>query len=230
MRPLGESLAERGFPIRGVRLAGHGTDLDDLARCRWSDWVASAEEGMNRLRADVPRVVVVGMSMGALLALHLAATQPASVAALVLCGTPLRLADPRLRFVPLIHRVPWLARRWAIIPKRGGPDIADPEMRAASRSYRAAPLGAVRELLRLRAVVRAELGRVRQPALLLHGRHDHSVPLASLRLLRRRLGSGTIAHHVLERSWHVITVDHDRAEVARLAGEFLERVEAGDVA
>src|SRR5207249_3975689 len=82
-----------------------------------------------------------------------------------------------------------IARRWATIPKPGGPDIADPAVRAASRSYRAMPLGAVLELLRLQAVVRGELGRVTQPALLLHGRHDHSVPLANLERVRRSLGS-----------------------------------------
>src|SRR5947207_13959262 len=88
------------------------------------------------------------------------------------------------------------------------------------------PLGAVLELLRLQAVVRGELGRVTQPALLLHGRHDHSVPLANLERVRRSLGSRLIESHVLERSWHVVTLDYDRDEVARLAADFLGRLEA----
>src|SRR5947208_3231261 len=100
-------------------------------------------------------------------------------------------------------------------------------VRLASRSYRAMPLGAVLELLRLQAVVRGELGRVTQPALLLHGRHDHSVPLANLERVRRSLGSRLIESHVLERSWHVVTLDYDRDEVARLAADFLDRAEAG---
>jgi carboxylesterase len=225
MRPLGEALAERGLPVRGVRLPGHGTDLADLARSRWTDWVAAVEAELERLRRDVPRVAVAGMSMGGLLALRLAATRAADVAALVLCGTPLRLRDRRLRWLPLIARVPWLARRYATIPKRDGPDIADPAARAASRSYRAVPLAAVPEFLALQAAVRRDLGRVVQPALLLHGRHDHSVPLANLEQLRRSLGSRVVECHVLERSWHVVTVDYDRAEVAHLTGEFLERVE-----
>jgi len=45
--------------------------------------------------------------------------------------------------------------------------------------------------------------------------------------LRRRLGSAHIEAHVLERSWHVVTLDYDRERVAELAGEFLARVEAG---
>ena len=227
MRPLGEALAARGFPVRAVRLAGHGTRVADLAATRWAEWFASVAEGADRLRRDVPALAVAGMSLGALLALHLAAARPTEVAALVLCGTPLRLSGAGLRWLPLLARIPWIARRWATIPKPGGPDIADPAVRAASRSYRAMPLSAVLELLRFQAVVRGEIGRVTQPALLLHGRHDHSVPLANLELARRSLGSRLIESHVLERSWHVVTLDYDRDEVARLAADFLTRIEAG---
>src|SRR5438552_6648121 len=227
MRPLGEALAARGFPVRVVRLAGHGTEVADLAGTRWTDWFASVAEGADRLHRDVPALAVAGMSLGALLALHLAAARPTEVAALVLCGTPLRLSGAGLRWLPLLARIPWIARRRATIPKPGGPDIADPAVRAASRSYRAIPLSAVLELLRFQAVVRGEIGRVTQPALLLHGRHDHSVPLANLELARRSLGSRLIESHVLERSWHVVTLDYDRDEVARLAADFLTRIEAG---
>jgi carboxylesterase len=225
MRPLAGALVARGFPVRAVRLAGHGTTVEELATTRWTDWFASVEEGLARLRADTPQVAIAGMSLGALLALHAAVTHPDDVAALVLCGTPLHLGDPRTRWLPALARVPWLARRWATIPKTDGPDIADPIARAASPSYRTMPLSGVLELLRCQRVVRAELGRVMQPALLLQGRHDHSVPLANLELLRTRIASRQVEVHVLERSWHVVTVDYDRNEVGRLAADFLDRVE-----
>jgi len=227
MRPLGEALAGRGFPVRAVRLAGHGTTLADLARTRWTDWYTSVEEGIACLARDVPRVAVVGLSMGALLALHLAATRPADVAALVLCATPLRLGDVRARWLPVLAHVPvlWqvIQRRWGLVPKADGPDIADPVMRAASPSYLASPVEGILEVLRLQRIVRGELRRVVAPALLLHGGQDHSVPLDNLSLLRRALGSRVVEEHVLPRSWHVITVDVERDEVARLVGDFLER-------
>jgi carboxylesterase len=225
MRPLADALAAHGFATRTPRLPGHGTDPDDLARTRATDWLLAAEAELDALRRDVSLAAVVGMSMGALLALDLAARRPTAVSALVLCGTPLRV--PRLTWLPLAVRVPGMARRLAVIPKRGGaPDIADPEMRAASRSYPVMPLAAVLELIALQRRVRGVLGRVSQPALLLHGRRDRSVPLANLALLRARLGSRVIETHVMERSGHVITVDHDRTEVARLTADFLARIEA----
>ena len=230
MRPLGEALAARGFPVRGVLLPGHATTVEELAATRWADWFGEVLRERERLAAGTSAVAAVGMSLGALLALHLAATEPHLVQALVLCGTPLESRDLRVRLLPLLARVPWFAGRWATIPKRGdGPDIADPAVRAASRSSRAMPLGGILELLALQHVVRGELDRVRQPALLLHGRGDHSVPVAEMVRLRQRLGSRSVEAHVLERSWHVVTLDYDRDEVARLAGNFLDRVERGAV-
>jgi carboxylesterase len=226
MRPLGEVLAARGFPARGVRLAGHGTDPGDLAGTRWPDWYASASEGLVRLAGEAPRRALVGLSMGALLALRLAVSRPAEVDALVLCATPLRLGDARARWLPALSRLPpvwrWIARRYGMIPKPLGSDITDPVARAASPSYKISPIVGVLEVLRLQAVVRRDLARVTQPVLLLHGRHDRSVPLENLDLLRRQLGSRRVESHVLERSGHVLTVDLDREEVARLVGDFLE--------
>jgi len=226
MRPLGDALAARGFPVRGPRLAGHGTDVDDLAATAWTDWYASAERALAELARDVPRIAVVGLSMGGLLALHLAARQPARVKALALLATPIRLGDPRARVLPVAARVPalwrWLERRIGPLPKPNGPDITDPAVRAESPSYRATPLAAVLELIRLQAVVRAELAGIAQPVLLLHGRRDRSVPLVNFDIMRRRLGRHVVGAHVMERSGHVLTVDVEHDAVARLVADFVE--------
>jgi esterase/lipase len=39
MRLLEEYLAERGFTVLGIRLAGHATHPNDLKRRRWIDWL-----------------------------------------------------------------------------------------------------------------------------------------------------------------------------------------------
>src|SRR3989449_7131156 len=106
MRPLGEALAARGFPVHAVRLAGHGTDVADLVRTRWTDWFASVEAGMARLRASTERLAVAGMSLGSPLPLHPPATRPDDVPALLLCGTPPPPPDPRVGSRPPPLRPP----------------------------------------------------------------------------------------------------------------------------
>src|SRR2546428_5424992 len=70
MRPLGEALAAHGFPVLGVRLAGHATTVDDLARTRWADWFGSVEYGAARLRRQADRIAIARLSVGAPLAIH----------------------------------------------------------------------------------------------------------------------------------------------------------------
>jgi carboxylesterase len=106
MRPLGEALSARGFRVEGVRLPGHGTSVEDLAATRWTDWFAEVQREAERLATETPAVAAVGMSLGALLALHLAAEQPSRVQALVLCGTPIEARALRVRILPLLARVP----------------------------------------------------------------------------------------------------------------------------
>ena len=224
VRSLGEALAGAGYPVRAVRLAGHGTTPEELARTGWHDWLASAESGLTALRADTPRSVVAGMSLGALLALRLATRHGADVAAVVCAGTPLRLGDRRLPLLRSLRWLPPLRRRFAVLPK-GRRDISDPVARAASLTYDVVPLPAVLSLLELRRVVWRELPRVTQPALVLHGRHDHAAPVSNVALLRRRLGTRHLETHVLERSWHVLTEDVERERVGHLTIDFLNRLE-----
>lgn len=225
MHFLGEAVAAAGFPARGVRLAGHATTPDDLARTGWRDWLQSAEDGLTTLHESVTRAAIVGVSLGALLALLLAARRPNDVSAVVSCATPLRLADRRTGLLRSLRWLEPVRRRYALLPK-GRRDISDPVARAASRSYDVMPLAGVLSFLELRGVVRRVLRQVTQPVLILHGRHDHTALVSNIALLRHHLSSRHIESHVLERSWHVLTEDVERDLVARLTIDFLTRIEA----
>ena len=71
MRQLGRSFQSAGFEVHGVQLAGHCAGLDDLVATHWQDWAGSVHAAAQRLRARVDKLVVVGLSMGAVLALAL---------------------------------------------------------------------------------------------------------------------------------------------------------------
>src|SRR5713101_4272285 len=81
MKPLVRKLAAQGFSVACPQLAGHCSTLKELKQTRWTDWYKSLERAMERLAEDCDTIFVSGLSMGALLALKLAANHPDRVQA-----------------------------------------------------------------------------------------------------------------------------------------------------
>jgi carboxylesterase len=227
VRPLGDALSAAGFRCHAVRLPGHATTVAELASVRQRDWTATVESAACAMAAEVSCVALVGMSLGALLALAVAAARTVPVRALVLLGTPLRFADERAAMLRFVAWVPGIVGAGRLVRKRRGRDILDEAARARSLAYDAFPLASVVELLRLRAAVKRRLHRVTQPTLVLHGRHDRTAPLANVEELRRRLPAKPLEVTIFEHSAHVLTEDAERDAVAARVVDFLLRVEAG---
>src|SRR5262245_66511156 len=80
MRYVAMGLARAGVTVSCPQLAGHSGSFEELRGSRWQDWYASAEAALDRLRGRCDTVVVGGLSMGAVLALLLAAEREEAVA------------------------------------------------------------------------------------------------------------------------------------------------------
>jgi carboxylesterase len=227
VRPLAEAFGRAGWSVEAPMLAGHGATLAELARSTWPEWLASAERALEVLRARVHGrpVAICGFSMGGLLALRLARLHPERVAALVVMGTPLRLRRLQVGAVRALARLPIDFGRWsaASVPKPNGSDISIPEMRHGNPGLQAFPIAALAQLFELMDVVRADLSAVRAPTLVAHGRHDHVVPMDDSLELLGSLGSEILERLWLERSFHVVGLDVDAAELVAAATRFAAR-------
>ena len=233
VRPMAHALHAAGFTVRAPLLAGH-TDLAALERSTWRDWYASAREAFEALRArpsrpgDGPRpVVVLGFSMGSLLALRLAALHRDELAGIVAISVLLRLpgwqrgaihALARLRGSRLLRNVV------GVLPKHGGPDIRVQREVDGSPSLRGFPYPALCELVALQDEVLELLPHVRAPTLLLHGRYDHTAPVEQSELCAQRLGAEQVWRQVLPRSFHVVGLDLDRDRVCAEVVDFATRI------
>ena len=95
---MGEYLQQRGCTVLGVRLAGHGTTVEDMSRMTAEDWLDSVRDGYALLRGSCERVVVAGHSMGGLLALLLAAEKAGKdtgLAGVISMAAPIYIAEER---------------------------------------------------------------------------------------------------------------------------------------
>lgn len=224
MRYLGERLAARGVRVRGVKLAGHAAQPEELGAASYDNWYESAVNGLEELRQHGEPIVVVGLSMGAVLAARLTADQGESIAGVTLLApafflpTSTTLALRALRGVlgSIVERI------YLLNP--AGSDIHDAAARSVHPSARLMPLSAPLKLLDLSALVKPMLARITQPALVMHARRDHTCPMRkNVDYVMKHLGSAEKRAIELDESYHVITVDSEKERVVYEVAGFVER-------
>lgn len=69
-----------------LRLPGHGTNIEDHAAVKYSDYLDAVEDAVRMMPQLGDRLVLVGTSMGGLLAANAAASHPSSTHALILAS------------------------------------------------------------------------------------------------------------------------------------------------
>jgi carboxylesterase len=74
LRLLGAYLNKLGLSVIGVRLPGHGTNIDDLEHTTFADWYEEVLRNVAKARTLARKVSLVGSSMGAAVVLKVAAT------------------------------------------------------------------------------------------------------------------------------------------------------------
>ena len=218
VRGLAEAFAAAGFAVELPRLPGHGTSVDDMLTTRFPDWSAAVEACYVDLAGRCDEVVVAGLSMGATLAAWLAARHPRVAGVVAVNGM---FEPPAESFVAMLQDC--LAQGLDRLPGIGS-DIADPDVR--EQAYEAAPIEPMLSLFEAQSDLYDRLGDVRCPVLVLTSPQDHIVPPVSSDRLAERV-SGPVERVVLERSFHVATLDYDKDLVIERSVEFALRVCAG---
>lgn len=219
MRGWAEHLAEAGHTVRCPLLPGHGTRWQELNRTTWRDWYGAVEQALDELRDRCRSVFVFGLSMGGTLTLRLAEQHP-DIAGIVLVNPSVMTLRKEAKLLPVLSRVvPSLA---AIAG-----DIAKPEV--VELAYSRLPLRGMASLQQLWSVVRADLGSVRQPLLLLHSAVDHVVEPENSAIVLNEVGSQDVTEVVLDDSYHVATLDHDAPRIFSDSVEFVHRVHSARV-
>jgi carboxylesterase len=212
---LGQHLQARGYTVAGPLLPGHGTTPQDANRARWQDWVKAVEASYRQLVAHCDTVFLGGESMGALLALYLAAEHPQAAGILVYA--------PALVSLPLYgpYLVPLLAPFVHFLPKpRHPPSPADDRW----QGYPVHPLHATGQMYRLQRQVCRRLPLIRQPILIMQGRLDEDVHPSVPDRIYQAVKSTVKEVHWLKDSHHCLLLDAEWEQAARLTVEFIQRV------
>ena len=221
---MGEYLSQQGYTCLGVRLAGHATNPEDMIRSRYTDWVASVEDGYHLLRGLTDNIFLIGLSMGGDLALLMSARLAERVKGVVAMSTPYKLPDdPRLRHIE------WISKIVAYMPKSDeepGAGWFDKGAWKEHISYPQNPVRSIGELNKLLGEMRAALPEVNVPVLLMHSRDDRYVLPENMELIcADLLNAQDKTKLYVTGSGHVLTRDAARQQVFQSALEFIQRIE-----
>ncbi|MCS7282616.1 MAG: alpha/beta fold hydrolase [Anaerolineae bacterium] len=215
MRLVGDYLHARGMTVYAPLLPGHGTTVEEMNRCRWTDWAQHVERAFADLRARCRTVFVGGLSMGSLLTLYLAARHP-DLPGAVLYSPATLVADRLIYLTPIAKH--FISRR----PKSPEKDLADPQADLRIWSYEEYPVRAAHELLKLIYHVRRRLSRVTCPLLIFYGTRDRAIHPRSAFYTYERVRSTEKELVVLHNSGHCLTVDAEWVTVAEKTWAFLQ--------
>jgi len=158
-------------------LPGHGVTLN-LEKGSADSWLMEAELALKRLQKEVDRVIVVGFSMGGLIAMYLALRY--KVDKLVLLSAAAKYISPRiiLKEMRIMLAKPFLIK----YPPNTFYHLYEYKMAHT-------PLRAVFEFLRIVSIVKPYYGLIKTPVCIVQGEKDGIVPITTAEHLLKKLGS-----------------------------------------
>jgi len=240
MRPVAKQLARQGFSVLCPQIAGHCGNVADLKRSKWQDWYGSIERAFETAKLTHARVYVAGLSMGALIALKLAEEKGSRVDGLGLLSVTFfydgwnmphirrRLLLPLVLYSPLRYFMSWREN-----PPYG---IKCERTRAAvhsvltSRDAKASekigifltPAVTIHENLRLIRAAKNALSGVHSPALIVHSTEDDTASIKNAHYVAARISSGKVETFFVDDTYHVLTLDKRKYDVARRLSDFFK--------
>lgn len=241
LRFIAQALARAGNTVYCCQLAGHCGTPEELRRSSWREWYASVEAARDVLARTCDVILAGGLSMGGILALHLAQQRPQDVHGLLLLAPTLKLDGWSMPWhsVFLQYVRPLPVRLEFDLAERDPYGLKDERVRrivvasmqsgdAGAAGVFSTPMRSMAHFNSLVAEVKPRLGQVRQPALIVHPREDDIASLRNAQYLQANLG-GLVDTLVLDNSYHMVTLDQQRHLVAERATSFVSWVE-GQVA
>ena len=213
---LAHFLADQGFRVVAKNLPGHGTSLDDCNKSHYSDWIDFVKAETGELLSSCDRVYCIGMSMGGVLALHLASFMPINgviaAASVFLFRNEFltRYANTLFcQFIPSIDK------------KSQFPKSA---RKGRYYGYNRYPTIALNQMRRLVNMVRLSLHKISSPTLLIHSTNDKTSLMKNLDYLEDTIDSRVLSTLVVEKGCHALfDSGPDQEQIFNRCVEFLRQ-------
>jgi len=196
VREWAEFIYSMGYTVYAVRMAGHGTSADDLAKREASEWIASVDRGHEILKSCCEHISIAGFSTGASVALYQVIKKPSAFDTLICISAPLKFKKLSTHFAEPVNAWNKLSQAWdtsilgkvtktAKLRKEFATNHADnPHI-----NYLRCPVHSIVQIKRLMSEVCESFSNISIPTLVIHGIDDPKVDVESSREIFARIQS-----------------------------------------
>lgn len=220
---LKEPLEKLHLHVSVPVLKGHGESSPEMLRgVTWRDWMQDAETAFHDLSKKVDKVFVVGHSMGALIALNLAAKyQGVELDSVVLAAPAFRLVSLLGPGRPLHFLAPVLQsfiKSWDL-----NIAFSDRDEKSRTVHYLWAPTDAIMSFFELISFTESRLHDIHCPMLVLHNRNDQTVTQGSTDIVLDGVATQASDKDIvwLERSAHQMFCDCEKEVAVRAIVDYI---------
>lgn len=237
MQPLAKRLQKAGYSVRVPHFKGYGYMEGDTPRSvtPWRDWRGQVMAELRSMKRQYKTVSVGGLCIGAVLSLSVAEEASKEIDGLVLLSTTLYYdgwSIPWYRFMlPLGYYTPF---RYIYTYKEREPfGLKNQQLRkwvAREMNHKTSSIAgasnltlpAIHEAELMIKTVRQNLHKVTAPALIIHAMEDDVSTPRSAEFVASHIGSDNVHKIMLHDSYHMITLDNEREQVADETIRFLD--------
>lgn len=256
MKPLEKYLKKLGLDVESVLLAGHGAGHEEVTASTWTEWISSARQGMQAMLEKHDRVIICGLSMGAVIGSILAGEEK-RVSGLVMLSPTLRYdgsvllnsmfdwiyhSDVVTRSMAFFCRLmPVVGKKfyWEELPPYG---IRDERIqRQITKSIEAAKISGSNDFGSFRTYYKSladmvdlvdyaslRFSRVTCPTLLMYSMDDTLASLNNASRCYLEIGAVNKALVTMTGCDHVMTLDLQRHLVHKMVGRFTQNFAMND--
>lgn len=231
---LARGLYRAGYTVHVPVIDGYTTGMTGHQGATVDQWVARAQQELERMLEQCETVSVGGLCLGAVMALRLAALNPERVCTVLGLSTALHYDGwgnpwyapllPLGRYLPFAGRIRIRERSPFGLKDERMRGWIERQMREAKNSDAGAASLRVSELLKAReliALTRRSLPKITAPVLLLHAVEDECATPRSSHEVAARVQSRDVHLVLLHDSYHMISMDREKERVLTEMVQFL---------
>jgi len=205
VKPLAEYLIGLGYEIVCPVLKGHSTTKKEMKKATYSEWIDSAEQELLRFKESGDEILLIGFSMGGLIAFNLACKH--NIKGIVTINTPIFFWNIYRVFFNLLDDF-----------KRKKCNHIRRYLKAKNNS----PFPAMIQFLLLLNQTKPKLQKISCPILTIQAEDDDTVRIRSVDYIHKHVSSETKTIRYFHEGGHLILLSHMAEQVMSCVEDFLK--------